>query len=59
MTNLLVCGDSWTFGSEIRDPSLPEHIKDWDIDNNSYLPCNFLSAEWTGIFSILSTRNIS
>ncbi|MBR18635.1 MAG: hypothetical protein CMA64_00560 [Euryarchaeota archaeon] len=36
MTELLVCGDSWTFGSEIKDPSLPEHIKDWDIDNNSY-----------------------
>ena len=30
-----------------------------DIDNDSYLPSNFLSAEWTGIFSILSTRNIS
>ena len=30
MKNLLVCGDSWTFGSEIRNPILPEHIKDWD-----------------------------
>ena len=29
------------------------------IDNNSYLPSNFLSADWTGIFSILSARNVS
>lgn len=36
MKNLLVCGDSWTFGSEIRNPILPEHIKDWDTHNNPY-----------------------
>ena len=30
-----------------------------DIQNNTYLPCNFLSAEWTGIFSILSARMIA
>ena len=30
-----------------------------DVQNNSYLPCNFLSAEWTGIFAILSARMIA
>ena len=29
------------------------------ITSDSYLPCNFLSAEWEGIFSVLSTRVIT
>ena len=33
---ILVSGDSWTFGSEIKDPTLSEDIKDWDVKNNSY-----------------------
>ena len=33
---LLVIGDSWSFGSEIRNPDLSVGIKDWDIKNNSY-----------------------
>lgn len=34
--HLVVAGDSWTYGSEIRDPSLPEKIKDWDEQNDVY-----------------------
>ena len=30
-----------------------------DITSDSYIPCNFLSAEWEGIFSVLSTRVIT
>ena len=33
---LIVVGDSWTHGSEIRDPALPESIKDWDSANDHY-----------------------
>ena len=33
---LLVAGDSWTFGSEIKDPNISVDIQDWDIKNNSY-----------------------
>lgn len=33
---LVVAGDSWTFGSEIRDPKLDSSINDWDIQNNEY-----------------------
>lgn len=33
---LVVSGDSWTYGSEIRDPALPEEIKDWDPPNDAY-----------------------
>lgn len=33
---LIVAGDSWTYGSEIRDPDLPAHIKDWDLENDGY-----------------------
>jgi hypothetical protein len=36
MSELLVVGDSWTFGSEIRNPDMSEDIKDWDIENNNY-----------------------
>ena len=32
---------------------------DIEINNDSYLPCNFLSAEWEGIFSVLSERVIT
>lgn len=36
MRKLVVVGDSWTYGSEIRDPSLHETIKDWDEPNDPY-----------------------
>jgi len=36
MKKLIVAGDSWTYGSEIRDPDLPESIKDWDAPNDAY-----------------------
>jgi hypothetical protein len=29
------------------------------ISTDSYLPCNFLSAEWEGVFSVLSQRIIT
>jgi len=33
---LVVVGDSWTFGSEIRPDDLPESIRDWDKKNDEY-----------------------
>jgi hypothetical protein len=33
---ILAAGDSWTFGSEIRDPALPPAVKDWDEENDAY-----------------------
>lgn len=33
---LLVIGDSWTFGSEIRPDDLPESTRDWDKKNDEY-----------------------
>lgn len=36
MSELLVAGDSWSFGSEIKDPKLPTAVADWDVKNNSY-----------------------
>lgn len=33
---LVVIGDSWTYGSEIRNPDFPEEIKDWDELNDEY-----------------------
>jgi hypothetical protein len=35
-TRLVVAGDSWTYGSEIRDPKLTEDVKDWDQPNDAY-----------------------
>lgn len=33
----LICdGDSWTFGSEIIDPSLPKEVRDWEAANDPY-----------------------
>lgn len=34
--HLLSAGDSWTFGSEIRNPDLPDSVSDWDPENNDY-----------------------
>ena len=34
--HLLTAGDSWTFGSEIKDPNLPDTVSDWDSENNAY-----------------------
>lgn len=36
MKKLVVIGDSWTYGSEIRNPNLPESINDWDEPNDKY-----------------------
>jgi hypothetical protein len=36
MRKLIVIGDSWTYGSEIRDPDFTEDIKDWDSINDEY-----------------------
>jgi hypothetical protein len=42
---------------------LPIQCKNTDtvifISSDSYLPCNFLSAEWEGVFSVLSQRIIT
>ena len=42
---------------------LPIQCKNEDtklvIQSDSFVPCNFLSAEWEGIFSVLSTRVIT
>ena len=36
MRKLVVIGDSWTYGSEIRDPKLPKEVNDWDSQNDEY-----------------------
>lgn len=33
---LLVAGDSWTYGSEIRDPKIAKSVFDWDKENDEY-----------------------
>ena len=65
-TGQILGSSSFTLGTPYPDSGdfkVPIQCRNQDVtitvENNSYLPCNFLSAEWTGIFSILSTRNIS
>lgn len=36
MRKLIVIGDSWTYGSEIRDPNFGKEINDWDQQNDEY-----------------------
>lgn len=36
MKDLIVSGDSWTFGSEIIDPILNPNIEEWDLNNTNY-----------------------
>lgn len=45
---------------ESGDFQVPVQCRNLDIEmeitSDSYLPCNFLSAEWEGLFTILSSR---
>ena len=65
-TGQILGSGTFTLGTpnlESGDFSIPIQCRNQDVtidvQNNSYLPCNFLSAEWTGIFAILSARMIA
>ena len=48
MSELIVSGDSWSFGSEIVDPSFKnKDIIDWDACNDEYRTSNI----WPNILS--------
>ena len=53
----------WNVLLESGTFKIPVQCKNEDavifISSDSYIPCNFLSAEWEGIFSVLSTRVIT
>jgi hypothetical protein len=56
---LLVDGDSWTYGSEIRDPQLPESIKDWDPPNDEYRLPRIWASKLGQMIGAEETFNIS
>lgn len=55
ITQLVVSGDSWTYGSEIRDPKLPDSVHDWDPPNDAYR----LPRIWpTKVGNMLGTNDV-
>ena len=62
-TGQIIGSSNFTLGQPILesgDFQVPVQCRNLDIEmeitSDSYLPCNFLSAEWEGLFTILSSR---
>jgi hypothetical protein len=55
-----VLGNPTLESGEFKFPIMCRNIDvDIEINNDSYLPCNFLSAEWEGMFSVLTERSMN
>jgi|LakMenEpi03Aug12_release.lakeMendotaPanAssembly.Ray.scaffolds.fasta_scaffold64152_3 hypothetical protein len=57
---LVVSGDSWTFGSELRDPSVDfTKIKEWDIENEKYRLSHIWPNKLADMLNIEEVINLS
>jgi hypothetical protein len=56
---LVVAGDSWTYGSEIRDPQLPDTVKDWDKENDHYRTQRIWPNKLAKLLNITDIINLS
>ena len=56
---LVVVGDSWTYGSEIKDPALPESINDWDKENDDYRTARIWPTKLAELSGIRDVINLS
>ena len=56
---LVVAGDSWTYGSEIRDPHLPDSVKDWDKENDHYRTERIWPNKLAKLLNITDIVNLS
>lgn len=56
---LLVAGDSWTYGSEIRDPALTKSVFDWDKENDDYRLPRIWPTKLANLFGIDKVVNLS
>jgi hypothetical protein len=56
---LVVAGDSWTYGSEIRDPNLPDTVHDWDEPNDAYRIPRIWPTKLGNLMGISDVINLS
>lgn len=56
---LVVIGDSWTYGSEIRNPELPSTVNDWDEPNDSYRLPRIWPTKLGQMIGVNETVNLS
>jgi hypothetical protein len=56
---LLVAGDSWTYGSEIKDPELGTSVFDWDKENDNYRIPRIWPTKLANIYGINNVVNLS
>lgn len=56
---ILVVGDSWTYGSEIRDPKLGKEINDWDPENDEYRIPRIWPTKLARILQVDECTNLS
>ena len=52
---IIVAGDSWTFGSEIKDPNL-SHVKDWYKENNAYRIPKIWPTKLANLYNLSSEK---
>lgn len=58
-TRLVVAGDSWSYGSEIRDPKLPKSVHDWDPPNDEYRIPRIWPSKLANLMEISEVINLS
>jgi len=56
---LIVAGDSWTYGSEIKDPSLSNNINYFDQENDSYRLANIWPTKLGNMLDADDVINLS
>jgi hypothetical protein len=57
---LIVSGDSWTFGSELRDPNVDfTKIKEWDEENEKYRLSHIWPNKLADMLNIKEVINLS
>lgn len=56
---LIVAGDSWTYGSEIRPANLPLEVNDWDPKNDEYRIPRIWPSKLANLLGIEEVKNLS
>ena len=59
MKELIVTGDSWSYGSEIINPKLNPNIDEWHITNTDYRESHIFPTILGNYLNINSIRNLS
>ena len=57
--DFIVTGDSWSFGSEIIDPSLDSNINEWELENSDYRKKHIFPTHLSKKLNLTFKKNLS